>query len=73
MRTAPRNRDETPPQIVARTTTSEITRAAISTLRKPSANGSISHESSTTAGIRKTATWAEDDSAISAASLILPR
>ena len=38
-----------------------------------SASGSISHESSATAGIRKTATCAADESAISAASLILPR
>ena len=36
-------------------------------------SGSISQESSATAGIRKTATWALDASAISAASLMLPR
>ena len=65
--------DELPLQIVAITTASEITSAAISTLRKPRASGSISHESSTTAGIRNIATCADEESAISAASLILPR
>ena len=51
----------------------EIASTAISTGRNESASGSISHESNATAGIRKTATWALDASAISAASLMFPR
>ncbi len=47
--------------------------APTSTTRKPSARGSINQESSTTAGIRNTATCAADASAISAASVIFPR
>ena len=47
--------------------------AKISTCRNERASGSISHERSATAGMRKTATCAPDARAISAASLILPR
>ena len=47
--------------------------ATISTSRNESESGSISHEISATAGMRNTATWALDASAISAASLIFPR
>jgi hypothetical protein len=48
--------------------TAEKPTAPSSTCRKESASGSISHESSATAGMRKTATWALEESAISAAS-----
>ena len=47
--------------------------AKISTCRNERASGSISHERSATAGMRKTATCAPEARAISAASLILPR
>ena len=47
--------------------------AAISTGLKESASGSIAHERSATAGMRKTATWAPEESAISAARSTLPR
>ena len=47
-------------------------RAAISICRNESASGSIAQERIWTTGIRNTATCALDESAISAASLILP-
>ena len=51
----------------APTTSADVPSAAISTGLKAKASGSIAHESNATAGIRKTATWAPDESAISAA------
>ena len=46
---------------------------AISTCRNESASGLIAHERSVTAGIRKTATCALEESAISVASFTWPR
>ena len=56
-----------------RRSTTEPARAPISTGRKLRDSGSMSHESSATAGMRKTATCAAEASAISAARAIFPR
>ena len=68
----PRRRDETPPQIVTITTQARA-RGRRSHLAEAERERVDHHESSTTAGIRNIATCADEESAISAASLILPR
>ena len=70
----PRSRDETPPQIVDHHDRERERRARRSRPCGSRARaGRSATRAATTAGIRNTATCADDESAISAASLILPR
>ena len=74
-RSAPRRASELdfPPASRSAASSAAPPITAISTCRNESASGLIAHASTATAGIRKTATCALEESAISVASFTLPR